>query len=345
MSPVGAWLLQLRGVAEAQIHQLVATWLDRLRRHPVIGEVVEFIDAVGFDYARDHGPMYAGALAFYAFLSLVPLLVLLASLSAMVLFSADEAAMRHTLEALLGDARKVIPYIQASLIDDLMAIVRNRRSLGTVGFVALLLAASEVFRGIEFAMARVFARLDHERPVDNATTPRGYLKSKLVFGAFATAVALTLLLLRLSWSLVSSLLSRVQALAGTVEMLERSTTASFIITSVLMVVAFVGLVKVFSHRDVHARFSVVGGLLFCIAFHVAHAAYDLYISRIRDFDAMYGSFAAVLVVLLWMYFCATLLLLCCEVVKWLQRRVLLGPRWPKDGRWLLIVGPGGTPQP
>ena len=52
---------------------------------------------------------------------------------------------------------------------------------------------------------------------------------------------------------------------------------------------------------------------------------------------MYGSFATLIVIVLWMYYCATLLLLCCHGVKVAQRRMTVGPRWPKDGKLFLIA--------
>ena len=54
----------------------------RVRRHPVLGEIYELIDATVGDYARDHGPIYAGALAFYAILSLIPMAILFGGIRA-----------------------------------------------------------------------------------------------------------------------------------------------------------------------------------------------------------------------------------------------------------------------
>ena len=52
---------------------------------------------------------------------------------------------------------------------------------------------------------------------------------------------------------------------------------------------------------------------------------------------MYGSFGALIVIVLWMYYCATLLLMCCHGVKVAQRRFTVGPRYPKDGKLFLVA--------
>jgi YihY family inner membrane protein len=314
---------------------IVETVLDRVRRHRILGEIYELVDGSLGDYARDHGPMYAGALAFYAILSLIPLIILLASVSGFALAGGSEAAVDASLQEVMVQIRKVIPYIEPRLEDDLRTIIANRKSLGAVGFIALMLSASEVFRAIEFALARIFARLDdHDAPDDKRARPRSYLASKLFFGAFVTALVLAFIALRLfagilrHMSEVLSLPTWLTSFLG--DPLAGGSVTGQVATAVGIVLGFVLVMKTFTHKKVHARFALVGGALFYLLFQAAHAVYDLYLARITNVGAMYGSFATLIIIVLWMYFSATLLLICCHVVKVVQRRVLLGPRWLKD---------------
>jgi uncharacterized BrkB/YihY/UPF0761 family membrane protein len=103
-----------------------------------------------------------------------------------------------------------------------------------------------------------------------------------------------------------------------------------VLTAGGIVLGFVVMLKVFTHQKVHTRFTFIGAGLFYLLFQAAHAIYDQYIERITNVGAMYGSFATLIIVVLWIYYTATLLLICCHVVKTVQRRVLHGPRWPKD---------------
>ncbi len=320
-----AWLVPLLRAFD-RVH-------DRVRRHPVVGELYEAIDGVIGDYVRDHGPMYAGALAFYAMLSLIPFIVLFASVSGFVLAGASND-LDATLTQTVDQVRKVIPYLEPRFADDLKTIIANRTSLGAVGFVALLVSASEVFRGLEFALARIFARVDHGAVTDAKARPRNYLTSKLWFGAVVTATVLAYVALRLSagilrhlaevWHLpagLSALLS--DALAG-------GTMTGQLFTAVGIIVGFVVIVKAFTKTSVVLRYAVVGGVAFYLGFLAAHRVYDIYIQKLTNIGAMYGSFATLIVVVLWIYFSASLLLLCCHGVKTLQRRMVAGPRWPKD---------------
>lgn len=309
----------------------------RVRRHPVLGELYELIDATVGDYARDHGPMYAGALAFYAILSLIPLAIVFASVVGFVLAGEAPQGDAAVTEVVL-QLKKLVPYLDRAFEDDLRTILKNRGSVGLVGVVGVLLSASQVFRGLEFALARIFARSDHEGPTDEKARPRSYVVSKLWFSAFVTALVLGYVLLRLLAGVLKHLTDDLPALHDVVgDPLASGTPAGKVATAVLMVLGFVVLLKVFTHQRVHTRFALLGGALFYGLFLLTHLVYDLYIDRFSNLGAMYGGFATLVIVVLWIYFSASLLLVCCHVVKYAQRRVVHGPRWPKDG--------GDTPLP
>lgn len=327
------WLARARHVVD-KLHV-------RVRRHPVLGELYELIDATIGDYARDHGPMYAGALAFYAILSLIPLAIVFASVVGYMVVGEPQqgdAAVTEVVEQL----KKLVPYLDRAFEDDLRTILQNRGSVGLVGVVGVLLSASEVFRGLEFALARIFARSDHELPTDEKARPRSYVLSKLWFGAFVTALVLGYVLLRVLSGIFNHLTDDLPTLHGLIgDPLSTETPAGKVATAALIVVGFVVLLKVFTHQRVHARFALLGGALFYGLFVLAHLVYDVYIERFSNLGAMYGGFATLVIVVLWIYFSATLLLVCCHVVKYAQRRVLHGPRWPKDGG----DAPLPTPEP
>ena len=320
------WVEQARG--------LLFLLRDRVRRHPVFGEIYEVIDGVFIDYGRDHGAIYAGALTFYAILSLIPLTVLFASSFGYLMSNGDVDA---GLAEVVRQLRKVLPYLQRSFADDLRVVVEHRSRLGVVGFVALLWAASEVFRGVEFATARIFARLDeHDEPDEKKTRVRSVFKTKLLFGVVATAAALSVLLVRMLGTVLTAVRTQlalptwVDKLLG--DPLGEESLLAFSLTGGAIVVGFVVIVRVFTPRPVQWRFAFMGGALFLLFFALARKVYDLYLANLTDLDGMYGSFAALFVLILWIYYCAVLLLLCCHVVKVAQRRTVIGPRWPKDGK-------------
>ena len=314
---------------------------DKVRRHPVLGEIYEVVDGVFFDYGRDHSAMYAGALTFYAILSLIPLTVLLASIFGFVMSWTGEANVDEALVQVVRQLRKIIPYLQPSFAEDLHALVALRSKLGIAGFVALLWAASEVFRGVEFACARIFARVaDHSSPDHRRTKVRSVFKTKLLFGAFATAGVLSMLMLRLVGSVLRevretlNLPGWVGAIFG--DPLGDASVLGAVVTAAAIVIGFAVVVRVFSPHAIKGRWALMGGGLFFVFFEVARKVYDVYLAQFTNVTAMYGSFATLIVLILWIYYCASLLMLCFHAVKVAQRRFTIGPRWPKDGKLLIV---------
>lgn len=324
------------------IEALVDNVLDRVRRHPVLGEVYEVIDGVFLDYSRDHGAMYAGALTFYGILSLIPLTVLFASVFGFILSSVGGGDVGGALDDVVSQLRRVLPYLGPTFGDDLKTVVEYRSRLGVVGFVALLWAAAEVFRGVEFATARIFASVDdHVAPGADKTAARSVIITKLLFGAVATAAVMAGIVLQMlttMWRQVLRLLDLPEWLASLIgDPMRDGSLAGFMGTAAAIIIGFVVVIRVFSPHRVMKRFAFLGGALFLVFFEGAHAVYDLYLSRITNISAMYGSFATLIVLILWIYYCAVLLLICCHAVKVAQRRYTVGPRWPKDGKLLIIA--------
>jgi YihY family inner membrane protein len=242
----------------------------------------------------------------------------------------DGTIIRETLTQL----EKVIPYLDPSFEKDLRMIIRNRSGLGVAGGFGLLLAASQVFRAVEFSLARIFARLDHTIPTDDKARPKNFLSSKLWFGLVVTSTVLAYLTVRLFAGVLRHL-SDTLDLPPTLrhwlgDPLSGATPLGALATALFLVVGFAVLLKVFSAQEVQLRFAFIGGVCFMVSLQGAHRVYDFYLARLTNIGAVYGSFATLIVIVLWIYFSATLLLICCHVTKTVQRRVTVGPRWPKE---------------
>ena len=67
-------------------------------------------------------------------------------------------------------------------------------------------------------------------------------------------------------------------------------------------------------------------------FMAATVLYEVYLAKFATIGATYGSFATLIIIVLWIYFASSLLLFVCHLVKAVQKRMLHGPRWPKDGK-------------
>lgn len=313
-----------------------AARLDAVRRHPVLGEVYELLDGSLGDYARDHGPMYAAAVAFFAILSLIPLVVLLASVGGYAIHIAGgtEAGADAILNDIIAQLERAIPYLGGGFSDDMRKIVAVRSELGLVGVGALMLTASQVFRGLEFAFARIFARANASWVIeDGADMPRNFVLSKLLFGAFLTALVVAFVVWRFLLGMLRHLAESLppDLASALADPLAAGSWLGTVVESAILVGLYVVVLKAFTHKRVQMRFALAGGVLFLGLFAAARGLYDLYLEQITDLGAVYGSFATVMTVVLWIFYLSTIVIVCAYFARTLQRRFVFGPRWVKRG--------------
>lgn len=158
---------------------------DKLRGTPVLGTAL----TVQERYTGDLGNHLAASIAFFAVLSIFPLMLLGLSVAGYVL--ADDPAAQEVFVMRLARA---VPGLRAALGDTLEAtldtIVDNRSVAGAVGLVGVLFAGLRVIDGAKDATSLVYRYEDRANPVVKklrsllALVVLGLL---FVAGAFATA--------------------------------------------------------------------------------------------------------------------------------------------------------------
>lgn len=321
-----------------ELERFLKARLDEVRRHRVLGEVYELLEGTLSDLLLGHGLMYAAAVAFYAILSLIPLLVLFASAAGYVLHSLggdSPAEMARLLHDLIVQLKRVIPYVGDDFEQDLRRIIDNRGGLGVFSLLALGFTASQVFRALEYSLAHVFADVDggsaSAQREEERRSPRNVVLSKLFFGAFVALVVVGFLALRFVVSLLRAISERLPSGVGELLRgpLEPGSWGAGLTEAFVVVGGFAVIVKAFTRQRVRLRYSLVGGVVFYALWQAARQLYELYLEEIADFGALYGSFATVMIVVLWIFYSAIILLLCGQLVKTVQRRAHYGPRYPK----------------
>jgi YihY family inner membrane protein len=242
--------------------------------------------------------------------------------------------MARLLHDLIAQLKRVIPYLGDDFEQDLRRIVDNRGGLGAFSLAALAFTASQVFRALEYSLAHVFADVDGpllEPSAPQRRSPRNVVLSKLFFGAFVAVVVVGFLALRFVVSLLRTIAERLPEAVGELLRgpLEPGSWGAVLVEAVIVVGGFAVIVKAFTRQRVRLRFSLVGGVVFYALWQGARQLYELYLEEIADFGALYGSFATVMIVVLWIFYSAIILLVCGQLVKTVQRRALHGPRYPK----------------
>jgi membrane protein len=262
----------------------------------------------------------AASLTFTTVISLVPLLaVILAVFTAFPAFEAlrDQIELWFT-EALLP------PNIAQPVFRYLNEFAEKAAALGTAGVLGLLVTATMLMMTVDRSLNLIW-RTPRSRPLGQRV---------MLFWAWLTAgpvlAAFALGQLSLAAAMSSGWLGLVPGATALV-----GTLASWLIMGTLFGVVY----RVVPNTDVLWRDALAGGLAAAVAFNLASRAFAWYIGRLPTYEAVYGTFATLPLVLIWIYWSWLVVLGGALVSAWLPalRAGGLAPEPRAGGDFLLAV--------
>jgi YihY family inner membrane protein len=258
-------------------------------------------------FRANQGLLLAGAVAYYALLSIVPLLILI------VIALSHVIDRRELLQTLGRYLEWLIPGQSGAIITELANFLAHRDVLGWVLLVTMLFFSSLAFTVLENAMSVIFLHRV-------AIRRRHFLVSALLPYCYILFLGLGLLLMTLvsarlqavgnanviflghSWSLdgVSGVLLYLLGVAGEI----------FVLTSVYLVMP-VGRLSL--------RYALIGGVTAALLWELTRHLLVWYFSTLSQVNVVYGSLTTAIAVLLSLEIAATLLLLGGQVISEYER--------------------------
>ena len=255
-----------------------ARWLNELRTWPWI----ETLRTLRERFREDHLSLSASSLTFTTLIALVPLVtVMLAVFSAFPMFASFEAALdKYFLQSLVPDS------IAKPVLRALTQFAGKARSVGSVGLLLLGATALAMMLTIDRTLNSIW-RVRKPRPIGQRV---------LVYWAGLTLGPLAL---GMSLSMTSYALSAsrgfVDALPGGLSLLLNA------IEFMLLAGAIAGLFHYVPNTFVRWRHAWAGGLFVALGFEAAKAGLAWYLEAVPTYSAVYGAFATLPILLLWIY--------------------------------------------
>jgi YihY family inner membrane protein len=246
--------------------------------------------------------------AYYALLSIVPLLILMVIALSQVI---DQDALLATLDTALA---YVVPGEGKAVVAELRAFLAHREVIGWMLFITLLFFSSLGFKVLESAISVIFLHRIEKRKrhilVSLLLLPFGYIffiGAVLFVGTFViidlSAIGGEhLLILGHSWSLggFSRFLIYIAGVLG----------------EILLISAFYYFMPVGRLTVHHA---LIGGATASLLWELIRHALGWYLSTLSQVSMVYGSLTTAIIVLLSMELAATLLLLGAQVIAEYER--------------------------
>jgi YihY family inner membrane protein len=253
-------------------------------------------------FRANQGLLLAGAVAYYALLSIVPLLILI------VIALSHVVDQRELLQTLQHYLEWLVPGQSAAVVHELANFLDHRDLLGGVLLLTMLFFSSLAFTVLESAMSVIFvhrATVRRRHFLVSAILPYLYILSLGVGMLLVTLVAGSLQaigqeyveLFGRRWSLsgVSGVLLYLLGLSGEI----------LVLTSVYLVMP-IGRLRL-SH-------ALIGGVTAALLWEITRHALVWYFATLSQVNVVYGSLTTAIVVLLSLEIAATLLLLGAQVI-------------------------------
>lgn len=260
-------------------------------------DFVNFLKVLVFQFSAARGSYLAATIAYYAFFSLFPLVLLLIT-GASFLF--DLPAVR---EGVVESLEGLIPGLSRAVEENIRLVIAGRGAVGLAGLLVLIWSGMAVFSALEYGLDKVW----------RVTVSRPLLKSKLLALLFVAMLGVLLVLSIVFTYLVpvAERLAIFLGVQGPLSAVWGFTSASL---GVMCIALFFFLIyRLVPHRKLEWRDVWLGTLLATFGWEAVRYLFGWYITRLSRLSLVYGSMWAIIGMLTWFYITAMTLLLAAQV--------------------------------
>jgi len=289
--------------------------LQRYLLERLIGPAAQHVLRHPWDFAwqaikgfrANQGLLLAGAVAYYALLSIVPLLIL-------IVFALSQVIDQRELLSTIGRYLEwLVPGQARAIVGELAKFLDKREGVGWLLFATMIFFSSLAFTVLENAMSVIFLHRVVERK-------RRFIFSVLIPYVYILSLGIGLLLV----TLVAGSLQAVGK--ESVELFGREWSLSGFSGVLLYLLGFAG--EVFVLTSVYLvmpagrlawRHALIGGVTAAILWEVTRHVLVWYFATLSQVTIVYGSLTTAIVVLLSLEIAATLLLFGAQVISEYER--------------------------
>jgi len=241
------------------------------------------------DLAIDNGPQWAAALAYYAALSSIPLVLLAASIAS--LFVDPQWAVNQ----LTGALSDFVPQ-EDSVRDVVTSALQARGQIGLLAFLGFLITGSRAVSTLARALSIAFDSDESQRFWERLVRDSLLLLTVGVYFALAVVAAF---LMHPLWQALDGLPARPNVIIGVIQALTQGA---------LLVSAFFLIYRFVPRRNRDSRAALIGALVATLLILIVSPLFQLYVSRARTYNVLYGSLAIAVILLVWIWLLALITL-------------------------------------
>lgn len=249
-------------------------------------------------YTEDEISVYAAQASFFIVLSAFPF--------TMVLLTAVQLIPTISKADLLSLLTSIVPDMLKSMVitvvDDLFTKSPGR--ILSITALAAFWSASRGMLGMSHGLNRVFC----------CKEKRGYFLSRLIFTGYTIifmAACITSLVLLVFGTAIQNLIIQWFPILETITTYIISFRTLLSLT--ILITIFAGFYIFIPDKKQKARFQLPGAIFSTVGWIVFSYVFSIYFNNFSNYSYMYGSLTAVVVLMLWIYFCICILFLGAEI--------------------------------
>ncbi len=271
-----------------------------------LGRLLGFLLQVLRSFRQNQGLLLSGAIAYYALLSIIPMLILILIILSHFM---DPEHLLGTISTFLAIAT---PGYADVLTEQVRVFFRYRGVIGTVGILILLFFSSIAFSVLENAISVVFRRVRPRR--------RHFLISSIIPYVFILLITLSVLFLSVVVAALEPLEGMNPVIFGRkigvgTAMFGMAIYGLGLVAEVFLITAFYLVLPVGPTTFRHA---LVGGLAATVLWEITRHVIVWYYKTYTFVNLIYGSFASLIVFLLSVEAVALIVLLGAQVIADLE---------------------------
>ena len=240
-------------------------------------------------FQKDRCPLLAQALTHSAMFSLFPLLLAVISISVYVLGSSESI-----IDRILPILQQVFPEGVDGIVRSISAVKQTSVVFAILGFLFFLWAVGGIFRTVETSLNVIWGGRD-DRP---------FIKKSLVTLLMAFILVIVF---------IASIAATFYASAAGIRILKLSSLKSPIVTLFISINMFALVYKYAPNHKVRFRDAYVGGAFTGFFWELAKLLFSLYITKVVNYQQIYGSLAAIIILYLWGFYSAYIFLFGAEL--------------------------------
>ncbi|MEY8338397.1 YihY/virulence factor BrkB family protein [Lachnospiraceae bacterium 62-35] len=251
-------------------------------------------------FIRDEMTVYAAQASFFILLSFFPFIMVLVTLLQFIP-QLSEDMLVTVLTALIPNVSRIRPLIEG-VVSDLYI-----HSPGTILWITVLTALWSASKGM-MSMERGLNR------IWGTNEKRGYIRTRIICTGYTLVFLLmcimSLLLLVFGTAIQNFIVHTIPIISGITQTILNIRT---IFAVALLVLSFTTLYAVVPRKKLKIKPQLPGALFSSLGWILFSFGFSIYFNQFSRFSYTYGSLTAIVLLMLWLYFCICILFAGAEI--------------------------------